>query len=54
MRKKKVYNSLEGSQISIPNMLQLLEDIGRPAKGNSSCFSPARGEKVFFGLLSMS
>ena len=33
---------------------QLLEDIGRPAEGNSSCFSPARGEKVFFGLLSTS
>ena len=31
-----------------------LEDIGRPAEGNSSCFSPARGEKVFFGLLSTS
>ena len=43
---------------TLPNqhsvLLQLLEDIGRPAEGNSSCFSPARGEKVFFGLLSMS
>ena len=35
-------------------LLQLLEDIGRPAEGKSSCFSPARGEKVFFGLLSTS
>ena len=43
---------------TLPNqhsvLLQLLEDIGRPAEGNSSCFSPARGEKVFFGLLSTS
>ena len=30
--------------------LQLLEDIGRPAEGNSSCFSPARGESMLFRL----
>ena len=45
---------LEPFQIKHSVLLQLLEDIGRPAEGNSSCFSPARGEKVFFGLLSMS
>ena len=31
-------------------LLQLLEDIGRPAEGNSSCFSPARGESMLFRL----
>ena len=53
MRSEKTYPSG-----TLPNqhsvLLQLLEDIGRPAEGNSSCFSPARGEKVFFGLLSTS
>ena len=53
MRSEKRY-----SPGTLPNqhsvLLQLLEDIGRPAEGNSSCFSPARGEKVFFGLLSTS
>ena len=43
---------------TLPNqhsvLLQLLEDIGRPAEGNSSCFSPARGESMLFGLLSAS
>ena len=53
MRSEKTYPSG-----TLPNqhsvLLQLLEDIGRPAEGNSRCFRPARGEKVFFGLLSMS
>ena len=53
MRREKTY-----SPGTFPNqhsvLLQLLEDIGRPAEGKSSCFSPARGEKVFFGLLSTS
>ena len=39
---------------TLPNqhsvLLQLLEDIGRPAEGNSSCFSPARGESMLFRL----
>ena len=53
MRSEKTYPSG-----TLPNqhsvLLQLLEDIGRPAEGNSSCFSPARGESMLFGLLSAS
>ena len=49
MRSEKRY-----SPGTLPNqhsvLLQLLEDIGRPAEGNSSCFSPARGESMLFRL----
>ena len=49
MRSEKTYPSG-----TLPNqhsvLLQLLEDIGRPAEGNSSCFSPARGESMLFRL----
>ena len=41
---------LEPFQIKHSVLLQLLEDIGRPAEGNSSCFSPARGESMLFRL----
>ena len=48
-RREKTY-----SPGTLPNqhsvLLQLLEDIGRPAEGNSSCFSPARGESMLFRL----
>ena len=43
---------------TLPNqhsvLLQLLEDIGRLPEEKTSSFRPARGEKVFFGLHSMS
>ena len=51
MRSGKTYMYPSGT---LPNqhsvLLQLLEDIGRPAEGNSSCFSPARGESMLFRL----
>ena len=50
MRSEKTYPSgtLLPNQHSV--LLQLLEDIGRPAEGNSSCFSPARGESMLFRI----
>ena len=45
---------LEPFQIKHSVLLQLLEDIGRLPEEKTSSFRPARGEKVFFGLLSTS